>query len=211
MKKAFALMLVGAIVLSGCASTGTTTSSKQGAKKGAIIGGLLGAARAIVLGGDTEDILTQAAVGAAAGAAVGYAIGKAKERRMASRDEAAAKYAYHSNQGDFLAIESFTVEPASLSPGTEAQVTVVYTVLTPSPTSSVELAHSNKLFYDDEEVMDFGTEPLAVDQGGGTMEAVYPISIPADAPAGTYSLASSLSVPGTSASDSQSANIHVVS
>lgn len=214
-RKSIAVLLVITFISVGCATTSTDPTNnnqnraKKGAKFGAIFGALAGAALGVATGQDTEGIIRRATVGAAAGAAIGYGVGKAKDKKLASRDEAAQRYAYHSSQGDFLKMDSVRVSPARVAPGSEVAVTITYTVLVPKVSTDVAVVYQNALFYGSDQVLDFGSDKKVVTDGGGTVEVTYPVTIPKKASAGTYAFRSSVGISGTQTKDAGSTNLYV--
>ncbi|SMD02307.1 Glycine zipper [Desulfocicer vacuolatum DSM 3385] len=89
-------VLILAMCLMGCTTTGTTTDGQRtrnegtavGAGTGAVLGGLIGA----LVGGDSKGALIGAAIGAAAGGVAGYSYG----------DHVASKKAEYAKEEDWL-------------------------------------------------------------------------------------------------------------
>lgn len=207
-RKAIAGFVLMALLV-GCASTGSQAGKTSGL--GALLGALAGAAAAIATGQSGDQIAKYAAAGAVAGAVVGYAIGKSQDNKLASRESAAQKYAYASNQGNLLKVESVAVEPATLSAGGQGQVKIVYTVLTPGEWDTVNVNYARALYYGADEVQSLGSESSVVDNGGGTIEVTCPLTLPSNAPAGTYTFQATVSLPGASLSETESATFYVQS
>lgn len=93
MRKLHLMAIAGAsiIAMTGCASTGTTTTT-DGALMGAAGGALVGQA----IGGNTRSTLTGAAIGGIAGAAIGN--NEEKKNRRYYRDSRG--YTYYVGTGD---------------------------------------------------------------------------------------------------------------
>jgi len=189
------------LVLASCASAPGPRAKKK-AGIGAIAGGLAGGLTAVLKGKRPDEVLVATIAGGVAGAVVGFAVGTVQDRRLASRDQAMLKYAYDPGGGALLKVEKVTLEPPSITPGSEARVRVVYTVLSPSDSEDISVAYSNSLYHDGRSLRNLGSEMTSVSRGGGTIEAVFPFTVPKDAPEGTYEFRSDLQVESESLTDS---------
>lgn len=165
------------VQLPGCATKddGSTSRVGQGAMTGALVGGLLGA----LAGGDRKSVL----VGAAAGAAVGAIIGNYQDRQIASRAEAAQRYAV--SQQPRLEVESSTNRPGRVSPGSTVESQVGYTVLAPSITTDVKVTESRTLVRGSER---FALSSREVVRPQGTHLSTLKFTLPKDLAAGDYTL-----------------------
>lgn len=195
MKRLLCTILAG-ILLASCTSTGNpkATRARTKAAAGAVLGGIGGAAVAIVQGKKREDVLAAAAAGAVAGAVIGYSIGRAQDRRLASRDDAVREYGYDARRGYLLDLQEIELSPGTIPPGSTAQIRLVYTVLSPKELESIGVAYSTSLYHGDELVLDLGRQASSVTDGGGRMEVTFPFSVPAEAPGGTYELRTAVSL-----------------
>ena len=70
------------VIINGCASSGSTANTKQGA----VLGGVLGAAAGGVIGHQSGRGLEGAAIGAGAGALGGGLVGSAKDEEQSTSD-----------------------------------------------------------------------------------------------------------------------------
>jgi hypothetical protein len=207
MKKRFICLVTVGALLASCASTGPRAKRKAGI--GAIMGGLAGGVTAVLQGRPPEEVAAAIVVGGAAGAVVGFTIGTVQDRRLASRDQAVEKYAYDPGQGPLLRVEEIAMDPPAVSPGAKARVRVVYTVLSPGEGDEISVSYANALFHDGNALMDLGAQEASVSQGGGTIEAVFPFSVPKNAPDGTYEFRSDVSISGAQLTDTGSSRFYV--
>jgi hypothetical protein len=196
-KKMLTVLLVATLVTSGCASLHSGSEASQGAKKGGLFGAIIGAATGIITGGGVEGALKGAAAGAVLGATLGYAAGKSKDRELADRRAAMEKYAYSPSQGPLLKVESVTVTPGTVTPGSSVEVTLVYTAISPGTWDTLSLSLGRELQYSGQPVTTFDNDTLTVPNGGGTHEVTFPVQLPADAPTGTYALRGSVALSNT--------------
>ena len=179
MKRLTCLAVAGALLvqLPGCATKddGSTSRTGQGAMTGALVGGLLGA----LAGGDRKSVLA----GAVAGAAVGAIIGNYQDKQVASRAEAAQRYAL--SQQPRLELESSVNRPERVSPGTPVESQVGYTVLAPATTSDVKVTESRTLVRGSES---FPLSKRDVVRPQGTHVSTLKFTLPKDLAAGDYTL-----------------------
>lgn len=187
MRRFVACALVLSLVTPAVAQTSGSEEKKK-AKKGALLGGLFGAAKAIIQGKSPEQVLGAAAKGAAIGAAIGYAIGKIETRRLTSRREAQERVGHTSGSGTYFRIDDVTVMPSALSPGATAQMVVRYTVLPSNDWDSAPVKVHPKLLYGSDQVGDLGEQACTTEVGGGTYVTSLEIPFPNQAPEGTYTL-----------------------
>lgn len=165
------------VQLPGCATKddGSASRTGQGAMTGALVGGLLGA----LAGGDRKSVLA----GAVAGAAVGAIIGNYQDRQIASRAEAAQRYAL--SQQPRLEVESSTNRPDRVSPGTAVESQVGYTVLAPGSMADVKVTESRTLVRGSES---FPLSSREVVRPQGTHLSTLKFTLPKDLAAGDYTL-----------------------
>jgi hypothetical protein len=189
--------------LLGCATTGTGPAAahsaprnvkewlgqqgraKRGAALGAIGGALLGAAVAGLRG---QNPLGGAVAGAAVGALTGFLIGKSQDRVYAQRDEAVRVAQYDPSQGYVARVEEVRFEPEHPKPGETATLYVRYLVVGPNPGEDIRVRVFRGLKYGQEYVLGYGPSEFAVPQGGGIVESRTTVTLPAEAPPGTYGL-----------------------
>lgn len=167
--------------LPGCATSpdGSQSRTSQGAVAGALIGGLVGA----IAGGDRRGVVTGALVGAAAGAL----IGNYQDRQVASRAEAAQRYALNSQPR--LEVESSVNQPQRVGPGAAVESQVGYTVLTPGSAQDVKVTESRTLVRGAES---FPLSQREVVRPQGTHVSTLKFTLPKDLPAGDYMLVTTI-------------------
>lgn len=184
MQRLICLGLAGVLTLQlpGCATQqdGSNSRTSQGAVAGAVLGGLLGA----VAGGDRQSVLA----GALAGAAVGAIVGNYQDRQIASRAEAARRYAL-ANQPR-LEVESHVNKPGRVAPGARVESMVGYTVLTPGTTQDVTLNESRVLVRGKDS---FPLSKRDVVRPQGSHVSTLAFTLPKDLPAGDYTLVTTVS------------------
>lgn len=156
---------------------------KKGAIKGAIRGALAGLAGALVLG---KDPMAGIAAGAATGALVGYLVGRRKDKIYAARDAAVAEVNYDPSQGYVIQIQEVRFDPPQLLPGQTSQLYVRYLVVGPNPKEKIVVQSYTGLKYDDNYVFGSGPDKFTVPRGGGIVETTMDMTIPAEAPPGSY-------------------------
>jgi len=209
MKKLVCILTVLALSTTGCATTGTATSSRGGvaaardqhplkswvaqqsrAKKRAIFGALVGAAAGAVgaraLG---KDPWAGAAVGAVAGGLAGFALGRRQDELYAGRDQAIeALGGYDPSQGYIFQVQTVELQPPNPKPGEESKLHVRYIVLGPDPKESITVQSYTGVKYDDQYIMGQDEGTFVVPRGGGIVNATSTLTIPKDAPTGTYAV-----------------------
>ncbi len=210
-KQGIVLLLISALLITGCATTGTTSAGepptaprnvkewlnqKSRPKKGAIVGALIGAvAGAAVAGIRGENVLVGAVAGGAAGALVGFLVGKSQDKKYASRDEAVRVAHYDTSQGYVVRVEEVRFDPVRPRPGQNANLYVRYLVIGPDPNENIKVRMFRGLKYGEEYVVGAGPNEFTVTNGGGIVESTIPVTIPAKAPQGTYGLEALLEDP----------------
>ena len=167
--------------LPGCATQPNAPNSRtsQGALVGALLGGLLGAAA----GGDSKSALA----GALAGAAVGAVIGNYQDRQIASRAEAAQRYAL-ANQPK-LEVESNVNNPNRVAAGAPVESQVGYTVLMPANAQDVKVTESRVLVRGQDQ---FPLSKREVVRPQGSHVSTLKFTLPKDLPAGDYALVTTI-------------------
>lgn len=170
-----------ALQLPGCATKPEEGGSRasQGAMAGAVLGGLLAAAT----GGDRKAVLT----GVLAGAAVGAIVGNYQDRQVASRTEAARRYAL-ANQPR-LEVEHNQNNPARANAGLAVESQVGYTVLAPGHTQDMTVTESRRLVRGSES---FPLSKRDIVRAQGTHVSTLKFTLPKDLPAGDYLLVTTL-------------------
>ena len=156
-------------------------------KKKTIMGALKGAA--IGLGGALiagKDPLAGAAIGAAAGALTGYLVGRRQDKLFASRDQAIEAIGYDSSQGYVMKVEDVRFEPPNLVPGGSSEMYVKYIVVGPKPKEKIVVHTYTGIKYDEVYIGGGGPKKFTIPRGGGIVETRITVTIPEEAPAGSY-------------------------
>lgn len=183
MKKATSLVLV--CVLAVLSFPGCQSAAGKGAGLGAFLGGVVGAGVALATG-HGDNVLGYAAAGAAAGAATGYLIGRAKDRRVKDRNEAIAQANYNSSQGTLMRIEGAAAAPASLQAGQVAAISCDYVVISPDARQSIPVKAYCTLRSGNQSLVEHQENLTPVANGGGVLNSEFQMTIPKNAPSGTY-------------------------
>lgn len=129
------MQLVLTVSLAGCATESGYYDPGRSAAAGALGGAATGAAMGAIIGAATGHPGRGAAIGAASGAVAGGVGGVIYAAHMNRRTQEAAmaaqNYNYAPSQGNFVDIGQVTALPATVRPGQEVRLNMVYTVLTP--------------------------------------------------------------------------------
>jgi YmgG-like glycine-zipper protein len=159
--------------------------SRKRAFLGAITGAVVGYARARVLG---HDPVKEAVAGAVAGGIAGYLIGRREDTLHGSRDEAVERLRYEPAQGYVLSVEEVRFDPPRIAPGGTAHVFVRYLVVGPDQAEDLIVRAFTGVKYDGKYMTGIGPDTLVVPRGGGIVETRSTITIPNEAPTGSYSI-----------------------
>lgn len=203
MRKTLCLALAAAFLaalLSGCAQTGETVrrnpntaiGAGAGVVGGAVIGGLIGGKRGAVIGG---------LLGGLTGGAIGHYLDEqAKDRAQTNRE-----YGYSPRQGTRLKIEALGTNPAALDPGETVNINLTYAVLTPTADAQVLVRETREILVNGAVV---GKTSVDVTREGGTWRSTVPVTLPANAAAGTYRVIATIEAQGA-AKDLEETNFRV--
>ncbi len=169
----------------------------QRTKKAAFLGALGGAVAGAAIAARTgRSILGGALIGAAAGGLAGFLIGKNQDKIYAGRDEAVRQANYDPSQGYVMRVEQLSFEPANAKPGEKATLSIRYLVIGPDPHEQITVNCFRGIKYQDNYVMGDGPSSFVVPRGGGIVTTTSTITIPKDAPAGTYAVEATFDDPG---------------
>lgn len=142
MNRLSTILLIGFVILGGCAQPQTKTG--QGAAMGAGIGAATGAAAGAIIGKDAKGALIGAAVGAAAGGLTGAAVGNYMDKQEAAMRQALAESEAASvrREMDMLAVTfkgdvTFDFDSAVLKQGAQDEIQRVAKVLTTYPQTTI--------------------------------------------------------------------------
>lgn len=213
--KLFAILSIFVFMLSSCASLlpnpDEITSEEEliaarnkcfamytvgGALGGALIGGLIS--------GDWKG----AGVGAAAGGAIGfaYAWGKClslystlKSQPVAGYAETAKQTNYSASQGNVVKVQSFNINPTTVTQGGSAGLSGSYYVMVPEGTKEVKVTETRTVKYFDpskNQFVDLGSVDQEITAAPGSRKADGKFDIPKDVPEGRYRIAFKVSAEG---------------
>jgi hypothetical protein len=181
-------------------------------RKATIMGALGGAlGGALVAARTGRSILGGAIVGAVVGGLAGFLIGRNQDKIFAGRDEAVRQASYDPSQGYVMRIESISFEPANAKPGESAILSVRYLVIGPDPHEKITVNCFRGIKYQDNFVMGDGPSAFVVPHGGGIVTTTSKITIPKDAPAGTYAVEAMFDDPGGRFQQSKSSPLYIAS
>lgn len=155
----------------------------RGAILGAVGGAVLGALTARLRGGSLGK---GAAIGAVVGGVAGFQVGRIRDALAANREQAMQRIAYDPSQGYVLRLEEVKAEPPSLAPGGTATLSVRYLVIGPNPDEQITVHSFRGLKYQDEYMTGDGPAAFVVSNGGGMVISSSPITLPKNAPPGSY-------------------------
>ncbi len=166
---------------------------KKGAIKGALKGAAIGLGGALLFG---KNPVKGVVAGAAAGALAGYLIGRRKDKIFAARDVAIAEIGYEPSQGYVMRIQEVRFDPPNLQPGETGTMYTKYVVVGPDPKEKIIVQAYTGLRYDESYLTGKGPDKTVVRRGGGIIETSVELTIPEEAPAGSYHVESMFDDPG---------------
>jgi outer membrane lipoprotein SlyB len=183
---AIATILVLTAFVVSCASVpeqhkGAAVGAGAGAATGAVAGAVLGDTRGAVVGG-------------LLGALVGGAIGHYGHDQRSTRAETVQKYNYQPSAGTQVKIEEAAANPQTVSPGQSVDLKMSYAVLTPSQDTQVNVTETREIRMGNEVV---GKPQVSVMRTGGTYSSNVPLTLPATAQKGTYTVISTVQAGGS--------------
>jgi hypothetical protein len=176
----FALAAAAAVSVSGCATMGEGEQQAWGAGIGAAVGCGIGA----LITHDARGC----AVGAAIGGMAGFGVVKLNqyEARQVKSAKAEARMYGLTKPVDSaqVKIRKGSASPKVVKAGSKVKLSTRYSVFLPKTASSVSVSEGWALKKDGKEIMTIPAEPTNRTAGG--WEAGGSISMPKDAPPGTY-------------------------
>src|SRR5262249_47673682 len=187
--RAASVLVLGALITS-CAMSDETRDQILGGVGGAAAGAAIGA---VATGGNPRAI----GAGAAAGAVTGWAAVKltqyhAQKTRTAQQE---AEYLGYRGQGPMLNIRDATVNPQAVQAGQPVNFAMDYAVLAPQGTSAVPVEESWVLEKDGKVLTT--TSPMTQQREPGGWRTQASITVPRNAPAGSYIVKNRVSAFGT--------------
>jgi hypothetical protein len=189
------LMFLAAMV--GCESI---PQEHRGAAAGAGIGAAAGTLGGIVFGQGAGAAVAGGLIGALVGGVIGhYAYDKQK-----TQEQTAKQYNYQPASGEMVSIEKASVSPATVAPGGKVDMNLTYAVLTPDPKAVVNVQEVREIRHNGALV---GKPTVSVQREGGTYSSDVPLTLPADAKKGTYTVLTTVTI--NQASDSRESSFTV--
>ncbi len=172
--------------------------------KGAATGAGVGAATGAVAGGLIGGGVRGAAIGGLLGALAGGAVGHYGYDTKRSATETAQAYNYQPASGTVLRIENAAASPATVQPGQNVDLKMTYAVLNPSPAQQVNVTETREIRFGNEVV---GKPQVNVQRGGGTYTSTVPLTLPATAQKGTYTVISTVQAGGVTDTKQSTFNV----
>lgn len=153
----------------------------------ASVGAVVGALHARATGG---DVAKEALIGAAVAGAGAFAVSKIQDRRLAKRQDVAAREAYEPSQGYRGAVQSLAVSPQVVYGGQTLTITTSYWALGPDPKEKLAVSRFAGIATAGIYVrgFDFAPDPMRFGKGGGEFETTLELQIPQGISPGTYSV-----------------------
>jgi hypothetical protein len=150
----FLVVMLVLSALSGCTGLRQSMADNPGRSVALCAGGgaLGGAAIGALV--DQGNVLRGALIGALAGALTGgaacFAVAKFSSTPIKDYQQTQAETGYHPSQGTVVRVDSFRVEPATVSPGQKLTFSGEYYVMTPDQHADLQVAESMIVsFYDE--------------------------------------------------------------
>lgn len=144
---------------------------------GAAVGTLAG----LAFGQGAGAAIAGGMIGALAGGIIGhYAFGKNEDHNKTAQD-----YNYKPSIGTLLEMEGVQLTPAKIKPGGTVDIKVSYAVLAPRPDQPINVTEIREIRYKGRLV---GEPTVNVTRDGGTYTSSVPITLPANAIPGTYTV-----------------------
>lgn len=182
---------LAAVVLStllpGCAETGQTVKEHPktaigtgaGVAGGAVVGGIIGGKRGAIIGG-------------LLGALTGGVIGHYYDEREKDLAQTGREHGYSAPEGTRIRLESVRANPAVLSPGETVNINLTFAVLTPTADRQVPVKETREIRRNQVVV---GKTSIDVTREGGTWKSTVPVTLPANASPGKYSVIATIETP----------------
>lgn len=166
-----------------------TSKAKKVGKMLLIVGAgaMLGALHAQATGG---DIAREALVGAAVAGVGAFAVSKIRDRRLAKRQEVAARESYDPSQGYRGAVQKISVSPQVVYGGQTLTITTSYWALGPDAKEKLALSRFAGIATSGIYLrgFDFAPNPMRFGKGGGEFETTLELQIPPGISPGNYSV-----------------------
>lgn len=151
----------------------TAAGAGIGAAGGAIIGGLAsGSRKGMVIGG-------------LLGALAGGLLGNYEDHKDRNAADTMRANNYDPQSGVQLQMQSVAADPQSISPGENVDLKMTYAVMAPRPRHEVGITETRTVTLNGQKVVD---QTIQVYRVAGTYTSMQPVTLPADAPRGTYQM-----------------------
>ncbi len=121
-------------------------------------------------------------MGGLLGALAGGLLGAYADHKDKAAEDTKADVNYDP-QGVQLMMEEASTEPTAVSPGQEVDLKMTYAVLAPQSEQEVDVTETRVVTLNGEEEVHHSIE---VYRAPGTWSSTQPVTLPADAPSGTY-------------------------
>lgn len=194
-RQGIALLLCGFLVVGGaigCASIEEQVKAHPETALGAGIGTAAGMLTGGLIFGNAAGTL----VGGLLGGLTGGVIGNVVEARARDRATTSQQYRYNPTQGTVLRIEAVEAHPAQIHPGDTINLNVRFALLTPNAQQTVQVSERRQILFNGSTV---GDSTLQVQRMGGTWTSSQPLSLPANAAAGSYQVVMTVKANGKEA------------
>ena len=152
-----------------------------------------------------------AAIGAVVGGLAGFALGHHRDKLYAGRDQAVQLVGYDPSQLYVMRVEQISVEPANPKPGDSAVLEVQYVVIGPDPHEAIDVNSFRGIKYQDDYIAGDGPQKFTVPNGGGIVTSRLEVTIPRDAPAGTYTVEAMFENPQGRFKQTRSSPLYIMS
>ena len=176
--------VIGAI-LGACLGSLAGCADMSGLQKGGAIGAGAGAVLGNIIGGNTKGTVA----GAIVGGIVGAVAGNYYDKKVASKEQAAQKYAGAPGT-DKLVIENAALDPQTAAPGSTVDSSVQYTTLAANSNDAVSITETRTLV-GDKESMQLAKREVVRPQG--THNSAMKFTLPKDVNSGDYTLVTTVS------------------
>jgi outer membrane lipoprotein SlyB len=155
-------------------------------RKGAVAGAILGAfAGAVIARARGQNMVAGALIGGAAGGVAGYLVGRHRDTIFYGRDQAVQMAGYQPSDGYVMKIQDVRFDPETIKPGQKAILHIRYLVIGPDPKETIKINCYRGIKYQGA-YMTGEQATLKVPHGGGVVDSTAEFTLPAEAPAGTY-------------------------
>jgi len=193
-------LFIAVAFLAGLCACSSIPEQHRGAATGAGVGAASGAVAGGLIGGGARG----AAIGGLLGALAGGAVGHYAYDTKRSSTETAKAYNYQPSSGTVLRIEDASASPATVQPGQSVDLKMTYAVLNPSSGQQVNVTETREIRLGNEVV---GKPQVNVARAAGTYTSNVPLTLPATAQKGTYTVTSTVQAGGVTDTKQSTFNV----